>query len=108
MNPTTFSALAEPHRLHILELLLTGPRPVNQIVSGLHLNQPQVSKHLRVLSQAGLVDSHTFAQQRIYQLNPQPLQELNSWIEKYRHLWETRFNQLDNLLANDTQKGGEA
>jgi DNA-binding transcriptional ArsR family regulator len=94
----TFQALAEPNRFQIIELLLDGPRPVGDLVSRLRLRQPQVSKHLRVLSDAGLVDVRVDAQRRIYTLRPDPLQELQVWLEKYRRLWENNFQRLDSLL----------
>jgi DNA-binding transcriptional ArsR family regulator len=101
----TLRALAEPNRLHIVELLRRGPRPVGFMVHRLHLRQPQVSKHLRVLSDAGLVDVRVDAQRRIYSLRPAPLQELEVWLERYRRLWETNFQRLDALL--DQLKSGE-
>jgi DNA-binding transcriptional ArsR family regulator len=94
----TFRALAEPHRFQIVELLLQGPRPVGDMVDRLGLQQPQVSKHLRVLSDAGIVDVRVDAQRRIYALRPAPLQELESWIERYRQIWEGNFQRLDSLL----------
>jgi len=94
----TFRALAEPNRLQIVELLLTGPRPVGDMVDQLGLRQPQVSKHLRVLSKAGLVDVRVDAQRRIYALRPAPLQELEAWLERYRRIWESNFQRLDALL----------
>jgi DNA-binding transcriptional ArsR family regulator len=72
----TFAALSEPNRYRIVELLRSGPRPVNDIGGRLRLNQPQVSKHLRVLKQAGLVEVQPRAQQRLYELRPQGLREL--------------------------------
>lgn len=98
MNTATLSALAEPNRLHIVELLRTGPRPVGEIADELRLHQPQVSKHLRVLSDAGLVEVRPIAQRRIYQLRPQPFRELDTWIESFRRLWEERFDRLDDYL----------
>jgi DNA-binding transcriptional ArsR family regulator len=95
---TTLSALAEPNRFHIVELLRDGPRSVGEIVTHLHIRQPQVSKHLRVLSQAGLVEMHPVAQQRIYQLRPQPFKELDAWLASYRRLWEERFDLMDDYL----------
>ena len=83
----TFAALAEPNRYQIVELLRSGPRPVNEIGARLHLNQPQVSKHLRVLRQAGLVDVKPRAQQRLYGIRGQGLLELHDWLERYRQLW---------------------
>jgi DNA-binding transcriptional ArsR family regulator len=101
----TLRALAEPHRLHIVEFLRDGPRPVGHLVRRLRLRQPQVSKHLRVLSDAGLVDVRVDAQRRIYALRPAPLQELEAWLERYRQLWEGNFQRLDALL--DELKTGE-
>jgi DNA-binding transcriptional ArsR family regulator len=100
----TLKALAEPNRLQIVELLRDGPRPVGDVVERLHLRQPQVSKHLRVLSEAGLVDARVDAQRRIYALRPAPLQQLDVWLEKYRQLWEQNFLRLDALL--DEMKTG--
>lgn len=100
---TTLSALAEPNRLHIVELLRDGPRPVGQIAERLGLRQPQVSKHLRVLSAAGLVEVHPVAQQRIYQLRPQPFRELDAWLEAYRRVWDARFDRLDTYLRDVQQ-----
>ena len=94
----TLKALAEPNRLHIVELLRDGPRPVGDMVQRLHLRQPQVSKHLRVLSDAGLVDARVDAQRRIYTLRTAPLQQLDVWLERYRQLWEQNFQRLDALL----------
>jgi DNA-binding transcriptional ArsR family regulator len=95
----TFRALAEPNRFHIVELLRDGPRPVGHLVRRLRLRQPQVSKHLRVLSDAGLVDVRVDAQRRIYTLRPAPLRELEVWLERYRRLWEGNFQRLDTLLG---------
>lgn len=96
---TAFAALAEPNRFRIVELLRTGPRPVNDIADRLRLNQPQVSKHLRVLKEAGLVGVEARAQQRLYQLEPKPLRELHEWIERYRRIWDERFDAMDELVA---------
>ena len=95
----TLQALAEPHRFQIVELLRDGPRPVGEMVDRLGLRQPQVSKHLRVLSDAGLVDVRVDAQRRIYALRPAPLKELEVWIERYRRIWEGNFQRLDGVLA---------
>ena len=105
MNPTTFSALAEPHRLHIVELLSKKSRPVNELVDRLHINQPQVSKHLRVLADAGIVEVKPFAQQRFYKLQPRPFKELDHWLKKHRRLWEERFDRLDEVLKADKKRG---
>jgi DNA-binding transcriptional ArsR family regulator len=94
----TFAALGEPNRFRIVELLRSGPRPVNDIGERLQLNQPQVSKHLRVLKQAGLVDVQPRAQQRLYELRAQPLRRLHDWLERYRQLWDARFEEMDQLI----------
>lgn len=94
----TLRALAEPNRFQIVELLRDGPRPVGEMVNRLGLRQPQVSKHLRVLSDAGLVEVRVDAQRRIYALRPAPLQELEVWLERYRSLWEASYQRLDALL----------
>jgi DNA-binding transcriptional ArsR family regulator len=94
----TFRALAEPNRFQIVEMLLNGPLPVGDLADQLGLRQPQVSKHLRVLSEAGLVDVRVDAQRRIYALRPAPLQELEVWLDRYRQLWEENFMRLDALL----------
>jgi len=103
----TLSALAEPNRRQIVELLRRKPRAVGEIVERLGLRQPQVSKHLRVLSDAGLVEAHPVAQQRIYSLRAQPLRELDDWLEPYRRTWDERFNQLDEVLRDLKRKGKE-
>lgn len=94
----TFAALAEPNRYRIVELLRRGPRPVLDIGAQLDLNQPQVSKHLRVLREAGVVGVEQRAQQRLYELRPEPLRAMSRWLERYRELWEARFEQLDAVL----------
>jgi DNA-binding transcriptional ArsR family regulator len=96
----TLTALAEPNRLQIIDLLLAGPRPVGDIVDKLHLHQPQVSKHLRVLNDAGLVEVRQLAQQRIYSLRPQRFRELDQWLESYRRLWAERFDRFDQVLQD--------
>lgn len=98
MNVQTFSALAEPNRLNIVELLLAGPLPVGEIAEKLELNQPQTSKHLRVLCDAGLVQVQPVANRRIYKLRPEPLQELDMWLDAYRRMWEERMDRLDDYL----------
>ncbi|SCW53495.1 Helix-turn-helix domain-containing protein [Paenibacillus tianmuensis] len=92
------SALAEPNRLSIVELLRDGPLTVGEIADRLGLHQPQASKHLRVLSEAGLVEMQPVANRRIYRLRPQPLMELNAWLASFRRIWEERFDRLDEYL----------
>ncbi len=97
---TTLAALAELNRLQIVELLRDGPRSVGEIAELLQLRQPQVSKHLRVLSDAGFVEVHPLAQQRIYQLRREPFHELDIWLESYRHVWDARFDRLETYLRD--------
>jgi len=98
MRNTSLSALAEPNRMRIVELLRDGPRPVGEIAGRLRLRQPQVSKHLRVLSEAGFVKANPVAQQRVYQLQSKPFEELDSWLETFRRIWEARLDTLDEYL----------
>lgn len=103
----TFAALAEPNRFRIVELLRSGPRPVNAIVERLDLRQPQVSKHLKTLQAAGLVQVEPVAQQRFYALRAEPLRRLDDWLDRYRQLWEERFEQMDEVLDELTRKETE-
>jgi DNA-binding transcriptional ArsR family regulator len=100
MNMTTLSALAEPNRLHIVELLRDGPLTVGEIADRLGLRQPQASKHLRILSDNGLVEVQAIANRRIYTLRPQPFIELEDWLETFRSIWDDRFNRLDDYLRD--------
>ena len=95
---TIFEVLAEPNRRQILELLRGGHRPVGEIVAALGLSQPAVSKHLRILKQAGLVEARVDAQRRLYQLRPEPLSELDEWLAPYRLLWSQRLDALERHL----------
>jgi DNA-binding transcriptional ArsR family regulator len=95
MTATAFRALGEPHRVEILDLLRDGEQPVGQLVQRLGLSQPAVSKHLRVLKEAGLVESRIDAQRRLYRIRAEPLAELDDWLEPYRRLWETHLDKLE-------------
>jgi DNA-binding transcriptional ArsR family regulator len=92
------TALAEPNRLNIVELLRDGPLSVGEITKRLGLLQPQISKHLRVLKEAGLVEVRAIANRRIYKLRPEPFQALNAWLETYRTVWEERLDNLEDYL----------
>src|SRR4051812_9300618 len=94
----TFAVLAEPTRRQILDLLRDGERPVGELVDRLALSQPGVSKHLRVLREAGLVDVRTDAQKRMYRLRPEPLAEVDAWLTPYRRLWARRLDALERHL----------
>lgn len=104
---TLLNSLAEPNRWNIVELLKQGPLTVGEIAERLELRQPQVSKHLRILSEAGIVMVHPIANRRVYQLNPEPFQDLQEWTNSYRHLWEDRFDQLDRYLKETQNKREE-
>ncbi len=98
MTTVAFEALAEPNRRRILDLLRSGERPVGQLVQALGVSQPAVSKHLRVLRDAGLVEVRPEAQRRLYRIRPIPLQEIDSWLAPYRRLWEERLDDLEQHL----------
>ncbi|WP_307397063.1 ArsR/SmtB family transcription factor [Paenibacillus anaericanus] len=98
MNTSLMSAFAEPNRMQIVELLRECPLTVGEIAERLQLRQPQVSKHLRVLSEAGIVEAKVDANRRIYRLRPEPFRELDDWLERYRVIWENRFDRLDDYL----------
>ena len=98
MDAEVLVALAEPNRRRIVEFLRDGPRPVGKIAESLRLRQPQVSKHLKILNDAGLVAVRPAANQRIYQLQPKPFEELDTWVETFRKAWEGRLDKLDDYL----------
>ena len=98
MAVAALQVLAEPRRLQILELLCDGERPVGELVDGLGVSQPAVSKHLRVLKDAGLVEARADAQRRLYRIRPEPLAELDDWLASYRQLWETHLDRLEDHL----------
>jgi DNA-binding transcriptional ArsR family regulator len=93
-----FLAVAEPHRRQILDRLRTREHTVGELVDGLGLSQPGVSKHLRVLREAGLVRVRVDAQRRVYALRPEALAELHRWLEPYRRLWSAQLDALERHL----------
>ena len=97
---TIYEALAEPMRRRILDLLRERPRLVGELVELLEISQPGVSKHLRVLREVELVRVRQDAQRRRYELHPEPLAEIDTWLASYRHLWQERFDRLDTLLTD--------
>jgi DNA-binding transcriptional ArsR family regulator len=101
---TTFQVLAEPSRQAILDLLRDGERPVGELVDHLDLSQPAVSKHLRVLREAGMVQARADAQRRLYRIRPEPLAELDAWLATYRRLWTTHLDRLEEHLDRRRQK----
>jgi DNA-binding transcriptional ArsR family regulator len=95
---TAYAALAEPHRRTILDLLRARERTVGELVASLGLSQPGVSKHLRVLREAGLVRVRTDGRRRHYALDAAPLAEVDAWLEPYRALWDARLDALERHL----------
>jgi DNA-binding transcriptional ArsR family regulator len=95
---SSFAVVAEPNRRAILSLLLASERSVGEIESQLHLSQPSVSKHLRVLREAGFVDSRIEAQRRLYSLRPEPLMELDAWLSPFRRFWTKHVDALERHL----------
>ena len=95
---STFDVLAEPTRRRILDLIRDQERPVNELVATLAVSQPGVSKHLRVLREAGLVEVRTDAQRRLYRVRPEPLAEIDAWLAPYRRLWANRLDDLERHL----------
>src|SRR6266496_1043146 len=93
-----FEVLAEPNRRRILDLLLVLERPVGDLVDRLALSQPAVSKHLRVLRDAGLVDVRSDGQRRIYRVRTEPLRAIDEWLAPYRQRWESRLDELERHL----------
>ncbi|MEF7437783.1 metalloregulator ArsR/SmtB family transcription factor [Paenibacillus lautus] len=104
MKQTTLNALAEPNRLQMVELLREGPLTVNQIAERLQIRQPQTSKHLKILHEAGLVEVQAEANRRIYKLRPEPLQEMDEWLDSFRSIWEKRLDQLEDYLEKLQKK----
>ena len=96
--PSTWAALADPHRRTVLELLRERPRPVGELVERLRLTQPGTSKHLRVLREAGLVRVRQDGPRRLYAVDPRPMAEVDAWLEPYRRLWDARLDALERHL----------
>lgn len=105
MQATVFGALAEPSRLRIVELLRAGPHSVGEIADVLDIRQPQVSKHLRVLGDSGIVTGEVAARRRIYHLEAEPFAEIGRWVESFEQLWDARLNSLGNYLESITGSG---
>ena len=101
-----FTAIAEPHRRDILDALLDGEMAVGALVAGLSLAQPQVSKHLRVLSEVGLVRSRADGRRRLYSVDPTRLAPFRDWLAKYEQAMNDRFDRIDDYLK-ELQRQGE-
>jgi DNA-binding transcriptional ArsR family regulator len=93
-----FNAVAEPRRRDILDALAGGERAVNDLVEQLDIAQPQVSKHLKVLREVGLVDVREDGRRRLYRLNGNPLKDIHDWVKEYEQTWTERFQALDVVL----------
>jgi DNA-binding transcriptional ArsR family regulator len=97
-QPDVFRAISDPTRRAILDRLRAGPAPVNALAADFESSRPAISKHLRVLKDARLVSEQRAGRQRLYQLQPAPLQRVAGWIEGYRAFWQTNLNQLKRYL----------
>ena len=102
-----FNAVAEPRRRQILDVLTDGERPVNDLAALLGLAQPQVLGHLRVLREVGLVEVRGEGRQRMYRLDGRPLQPIYDWVKTYQESWSRRFGELDAVLADLMEAGGD-
>jgi DNA-binding transcriptional ArsR family regulator len=98
VHANVFETLADPSRLRIVELLHDGEQPVNDLVERLEIHQSGVSRHLRILQEAGFVQVRPQGQQRLYSLRPERFQELDEWLERYRALWESRLDRFGREL----------
>lgn len=95
---SVFAVLAEPNRRRILDLLDSAEQPVGKLVEQLDLSQPAVSKHLRILREAGLVEVRGDAQRRLYRVRPEPLRAIDDWLVPYRRMWASRLDDLERHL----------
>jgi DNA-binding transcriptional ArsR family regulator len=101
-----FNAIAEAHRREILDALMAGEKAVGTLVNELSMSQPQVSKHLRVLSEVGLVRCRAQGRRRLYRLEPARLRPLQEWLVKYEQAWNNRLDRVDDYLQ-ELQRQGE-
>jgi DNA-binding transcriptional ArsR family regulator len=102
-----FNAVAEPRRRQILDALASGEHPVNDLVEQLGLTQPQVSKHLRVLREVGLVQARDEGRHRIYRMNGERLKPIHDWVKSYEQTWQDRFERLDVVLEDLRKEEGD-
>ena len=101
---STFAVLAEPNRRAILSMLASSERSVGELEEQLQMPQPSVSKHLRVLRDAGFVESRVDAQRRVYRIRPEPLMEVDAWLEPFRRFWSAHVDALERYLDDSEQK----
>jgi DNA-binding transcriptional ArsR family regulator len=102
---SSFTIVAEPNRRAILSLLAASERSVGEIERQLQMPQTSVSKHLRVLREAGLVESRVDAQRRVYRIRPEPLKELDAWLDPFRRFWSAQVDALEQHLERMEQQG---
>jgi DNA-binding transcriptional ArsR family regulator len=100
-----FNAIAEAQRREVLDALIAGEKAVGAIVNDLSMSQPQVSKHLRVLSEVGLVRCRAEGRRRLYRLEPEHLRPLREWLVKYEQAWNDRMDRMDDYLKELQQEG---
>jgi DNA-binding transcriptional ArsR family regulator len=103
-----FNAIGDGHRREVLDALIAGEKAVGEIVNGLSMSQPQVSKHLRVLSEVGLVTCRAEGRRRLYRLEPAHLQPLREWLAAYEQAWNARMDRVDDYLKELQQQGGDS
>ena len=99
MHQSVFQTLADPMRFRIVEALLSGEHAVNEIVEKVDIHQSGVSRHLKLLKEAGFVSVRTDGQKRVYALRPEPFQEIDAWVEGYRKFWEARLDRFEEALS---------
>ena len=100
-----FNAIGDAHRREILDVLMTGEKAVGAIVNDISMSQPQVSKHLRVLSEVGLVRCRAEGRRRLYRLEPARLRPMHEWLAKYEQAWNDRMDRVDDYLKELQQQG---
>jgi DNA-binding transcriptional ArsR family regulator len=105
---TAFSALADPTRRAVLDLLRAGTRPAGEIARAFPVSRPAISKHLRILRRAHLVEERREGRHRMYQLTPEPLKAVDSWLEQYRRFWSTSLANLKSFVEEEYEKESRA
>lgn len=108
VGEATFQALADPTRRAVLDLLRRGSQPAGQIASAFPVSRPAISKHLRLLRRAHLVREHREGRNRVYQLNPEPLRAVDSWIDQYRVFWTASLNSLKAFVEAEHEQETQA
>ena len=99
-----FNALADPTRRAVLDLLRAGTRPAGEIARAFPISRPAISKHLKILRRAHLVDEHRQGRHRFYQLNPEPLKTVDSWLDEYRRFWTANLESLKSFVESEYEK----